>query len=169
MQPSHKRTAIEWENVGRCLSFGDGGAEITRVALYSNDLRRPIRTFEGGEDVAFLIEIEIAADLLSPIVGFILKDDHGNQVLGIGNNTLGKALHGFLAGRRKIVKFEFTFPRLRVGSYSFSPAIADGAQNGHSQLHWVHDAYIVQVDSGYPAARMGWSYVVDARLAVEDG
>jgi len=49
----------------KCESFGEGGAEIKRVALKAVTDSRPITEFEGGERVVFAVEIE--AKLSGPI------------------------------------------------------------------------------------------------------
>ena len=64
-----------------------------------------------------------------------------------------------LPGEEKIVEFEFDFPYLKQGNYSFSPAVAEGTQLDHVQHHWVHDAFIVRVASTHPAANLG-NYIV---------
>ena len=149
---------IEWDDVRRRSSFGEGGAEIKRAALYSKDFQRKLNVLEGGEKVIFLVEIEAKIDILFPIVGFVLKDRLGNKITGCNSHIIGLNLDKFQKGEVKIVYFEFEFPHLTNGSYLFSPAIAEGTQCNHIQHHWVHDAYIVEVNSEKEFARMDWIF-----------
>jgi lipopolysaccharide transport system ATP-binding protein len=41
-------------------------------------------------------------------------------------------------------RFRFRMPRLPIGDYSVSVAIAEGSQGVHETLHWIHDALIFQ-------------------------
>lgn len=154
--PQKKEIEMEWEDVISCSYFGDGGAEIKRTTLHANNLQKKINMLYGGERVIFSIEISVKRDILSPIVGFIMNDDHGNPIIGTNNNILGTVFRNFTKGDKLIVNFGFEFPYLKDGYYSFSPAIAEGTLEKHVQQHWVHDAYIVQVASKDEAARMGW-------------
>ena len=50
-----------------------------------------------------------------------------------------------MAGKEFRAEFSFEFPLLPVGDYMISPAVADGDQNNHVQLHWLHDALHIKV------------------------
>jgi lipopolysaccharide transport system ATP-binding protein len=43
--------------------------------------------------------------------------------------------------------FGFTMPILKKGDYSVCAAIAEGTQENHVQLHWMHDALMFRCDS----------------------
>jgi ABC-type polysaccharide/polyol phosphate transport system ATPase subunit len=151
---------IEWDDVSGCSSFGEGGAEIKRAALYSKNFQRKLNVLKGGEKVIFLVEIEAKIDILFPIVGFVLKDRLGNKITGCNSHIIGLNLDKFQQGEVKIVYFEFEFPHLTNGSYLFSPAIAEGTQCNHIQHHWVHDAYIVEVNSPDEAAKLDYKFAL---------
>jgi ABC-type polysaccharide/polyol phosphate transport system ATPase subunit len=151
---------IEWDDVSGCSSFGEGGAEIKRAALYSKDFQRKLNVLKGGEKVIFLVEIEVKIDILFPIVGFVIKDRLGNNITGSNSYIIGLNLDKFQQGEVKIVCFEFQFPYLTNGSYLFSTAIAEGTQLNHIQHHWVHDAYIVEVNSPEEAAKLDFKFAL---------
>lgn len=158
---------IEWDDLSGCSSFGEGGAGIKRAALYSKDFQRKLNVLEGGEKVIFLLEIEVKTDILFPIVGFVIKDRLGNNITGCNSYIIGLNLDKFQQGEVKVVYFEFEFPNLTNGSYLFSPAIAEGTQYNHIQHHWVHDAYIVEVNSPEVAAKLDFKFAlknVDIRV-----
>jgi len=154
------KAGIEWGDVSGLSTFGEGGAEIKGVALYGKSPYIKMNILTGGETVVFYVNIEIKRNIYSPIVGFVLNDEYGNSILGINNYILGKKLDDFFEGEKVILKFEFEFPSLKNGRYSFSPAIAEGTQENHVQLHWIHDAYIIEIASKEKDAKMVWYYLI---------
>ena len=152
---------IHWESTAKCASFGEGGATILATALYSKARGERITTFEGGESVCYYVKIRANQRIESPIVGFILKDDHGVYLLGYNSQSIDVPLAAFYSGEERIFCFSFKFPFLRSGVYFFNPAIADGTQLNHVQVHWVHDAYMLQIVNASPIARLGNSFVVE--------
>jgi ABC-type polysaccharide/polyol phosphate transport system ATPase subunit len=158
---------IQWETAADCQSFGEGGASITATVLYSKTRREPITIFEGGEDVIYHVKITANQPIESPIVGMIINDDHGVHILGYNSHNLGMSVKPFEPGETRVFCFEFKFPRLKVGTYLFSPAIAEGTQLQHAQLHWVHDAYRVQIASNQEIANIG-CYVVPENASITE-
>ena len=152
---------IKWESAEKCESFGEGGATILATALYSKARGERIITFEGGEEVYYYVKIKAHQRIESPIIGFILKDDHGVNVLGYNSQSIDIPLEEFNAGEERIFCFSFKFPYLRTGVYFFNSAIADGTQLNHAQLHWVHDAYMLQIINAKPVACLGSSFIVE--------
>jgi len=152
---------LDLESVEKCQSFGEGGARIKKVGLYSALTGEKIKVFRGGEKVNFYVEIEILQNIENPIVGFIVKDEKGNSIFGMNSYVLGIELGKFVKGECIISNFGFEFPLLKNGNYVFSPAIAEGTQDNHVQHHWVHDGYVVQVVNVDDLARMGWCLVVN--------
>ena len=100
----------------------------------------------GGEDVILDIRCLAHKDILRPIVGFQFKDRLG-QVVFADNTFLVYQLNPqpVVQGNKFIARFEFRLPLLPTGDYSFAVALADGTQDSHIQLHWIHDALIVRV------------------------
>ena len=160
--------AINWESTAKCTSFGDGGATILATSLYSKARGERITTFEGGEDVCYYVKIKANHRIESPIIGFILNDDHGVHLLGYNSHCLGMKLSPIDSSETKNFRFEFKFPRLRLGTYLFSPAIAEGTQLTHEQFHWVHDAYMVQIVSTEEISRLGCYFIPETAFFFEE-
>ena len=59
-------------------------------------------------------------------------------------------------------------PVLRVGDYSISAAIADGAQDDHVQHHWVHDALMIKAESSSVCFGLFGVMMTDIRLQVSN-
>ncbi|AJX30744.1 ABC transporter ATP-binding protein [Burkholderia oklahomensis] len=128
-------------------SFGVGGAQITGVRLLDAN-GNPVSWAVGGEEMVLEISARAAADLVRPIIGFVLKDKLGQIIFG--DNTYIPYRNKLIQasqGNKLVAKFKFKFPILPSGEYSISPAIAEGTQSDHVQHHWVHDAMILQVHS----------------------
>lgn len=156
--PSPKASPLS--DVTSFSSFGKRGAEIKRVGLYSRSSDQKSEVLQGGESVSFAMEIIVHKTILRPLVGFIVTDRYGNQMFGINNHLLNLPLKSFHAGETKRIEFQFEFPFLRNGHYSFSPAIAEGTQASHIQHHWVYDAYVIQMANPHESARIGWYFLL---------
>ena len=122
--------------------FGAGAARITGVQL-QDGRGRSIDFAEGGEAVDLIIEAEALGPLESPILGFYVKDRLGQQLFG--DNTyiscLDRSIY-FAPGTRLRARFRFRMPILRTGEYAVDVAIATGAQDDHTQQHWIRDALV---------------------------
>lgn len=160
---------IEWDDVSHCESFGDGGAKITHVALYDGETGEKIGALEGGEKIRFYVKISVIRDIENPIVGFMLKDRLGNAVTGANSfvyrNT--SQIGEFKRDQIKIIMFEFKVPHFGNGRYLLSPAIAEGTQQNHIQLHWVNDAIEISMQSSSEIAFVGWLYCSEDMVIAE--
>lgn len=120
--------------------FGSGGAEIVDVEL-SDPGGEALAWAVGGQDVLLRVTVLAREDLESPIIGFYLKNERGQELLG--ENTAGRYQDRPVpceAGRVLVAEFVFRMPRLPRGNYSINAAVAEGSQYRHVQLHWMHDA-----------------------------
>lgn len=128
-------------------SFGKGSAQITNVHLLGKgDI--PLAWIVGGEEVVLRVEVIAHHAMNSPIIGFFIKDKLGQCLFGdntfLSHLDLPVSCH---AGQYLKADFAFQMPRLSVGNYSITVAIADGTQDDHVQHHWVHDAIIFKSES----------------------
>jgi len=128
-------------------SFGKGAAQITSVKFIAKE-GTPVAWLVGGEDVILCVEIIVHKTLSSPIVGFFIKDKLGQCLFG-DNTYLSYVDDPVKCVANKYLQAEFSFnmPRLSVGDYSITVAIADGTQQDHVQHHWVHDAIFFKSES----------------------
>lgn len=128
-------------------AFGSGEGSI--VECYLEDLEgRRLTGIVGGEIVRFVVIAQANTDIEQPILGFNLKDRHGQYIFG--DNT-------FLANREQSIKlapdqkisstFEFRMPILHPGEYAFTAALAKGTQETHAQIQWVHEALVIRSES----------------------
>ena len=120
-------------------SFGKGGAKITDVLLCSRDDER-LSWAVGGEEVRVKISAHSARPLLSPIIGFFVKDRLGQSLFGDTTQLVDGAVLELPAGDTFVATFDFLLPLLPAGDYSICAAIAEGTAENHIQHHWIHDA-----------------------------
>ena len=126
-------------------NFGEGLAKVIGVSLYNNKLQSKVRVLKGGEEVSLIVKINVVDDINSPIVGFIMKDSIGYNIIETNTVAAKYELEPLKKGKVLSIKFNFTFPNIKNGQYMFSIAIAEGTIQNHIQHHWVHDALIVEV------------------------
>lgn len=146
-------------------SFGAGGALIEDVSLRAAH-GGAVAWTSGGEYVCLSIEVRAAQAMRSPIVGFYVKDRLGQTLFG--DNTFLSFVESPVEcppGARLRAEFEFQMPRLPVGDYVVTAAIADGTQEEHVMHHWIHDALkFTAVSSSVAAGIVG---IPMERIALE--
>lgn len=133
-------------------SFGAGGARIIDIQFLDKN-GRPLSWIVGGETVTIKIHASVIQSITSLIMGFTIKDRLGQGLFG--DNTYLTYLNDPYtceAGCAVTASFEFQMPRLAMGNYSISAAIADGTQLDHTQHHWMHDAILFKSESSSVAA-----------------
>lgn len=122
-------------------SFGNFSASIIDVKFLERMSREPLSWIVGGESVCLRIACMAHADIMSPIVGFYVRDRLGQTLFG-DNTYLTYSKNPLLikAGERFEAEFCFRMPILLIGDYSITAAVAEGSQEQHVQQHWMHDA-----------------------------
>jgi lipopolysaccharide transport system ATP-binding protein len=131
----------------RARAFGAGGADLLYIRLLDSQ-KRPLSYVVGGEDVFLEIAFKLFENVENVIIGFTFKDRLG-QALFVDNTYLAKRHLKSSGGSGDVflAAFDFRFPILPAGSYSISPAIANGTQDDHVQMKWIHDALVLDVQS----------------------
>jgi lipopolysaccharide transport system ATP-binding protein len=121
--------------------FGDRRACIENVVL-TDASGRCIHTVRSRERVLLRVWCQTSIRLLSPIVGFLVRDRLGQSLFGTNVCVAkqGVSSSAIEPGTRFVVKLEFMMPVLQAGDYSLSVALAEGTQEHHVQQHWIHDA-----------------------------
>lgn len=103
---------------------------------------------KGGEMVKMTVEAMAHEDMARPILGFLVRDRLGQDLLG--ENTLPFTNQQALpvqAGERFTAEFTFRLPMLPNGDYSVMTSLADGDLYNHVQHHWLHDSLLLHVVS----------------------
>ena len=104
-----------------------------------------INSFIGGELVVLEIKVEVGKEVITPVVGFILRNRLGQDLFS--ENTYGVKNEIVSTNIEKIdlkAVFIFQMPILKKGSYSLSVAIAEYKENSDFlHHHWMHDALTI--------------------------
>jgi len=125
-------------------SFGAGGASIFGATFHDHQGNQP-KSIEPYSRIEFRITVQADADVAAPIVGFFIRDRLGQTLFG--SNTLTSTVRTRMvisSGERFTACFDFVFPALPNGDYTVTMSVADGTQDEHVQLHWLHDAMIIK-------------------------
>ena len=126
-------------------SYGGVKAEIKGVKIVDmEDIEPQKDTFTGGEVVKLTIKAKALSEINNPILGFIVKNKNGLEL--IGDNTHNCTIDGqgvkIEKGGEVESHFIFTMPFFKAGEYSVTASIADGQQEDHEILHWKNDALL---------------------------
>lgn len=146
---------VEPSNLEQSRGWKTGGAEITAVELRRAD-GRDAALLEGGERVQVMVRATAHQDLDRPILGFLLKDRLGQDL--IGENTLpltATSPRPMKAGQVCTARFTFRLPMLPNGAYALMASVADGTLESNVQHHYMHDALILNVAS----SKVRWGLV----------
>ncbi|UCF35985.1 MAG: ABC transporter ATP-binding protein, partial [Acidobacteriota bacterium] len=105
--------------------FGDGGAEILGIIVYRGD-GQVVNEVAAGEELQLLVCTRFNRPIESPIIGVTIRDRMGMEVTATNTSYEGKTLPAVEKGELVTVRFSWSVPQLRSGSYSISPAVASG-------------------------------------------
>jgi ABC-type polysaccharide/polyol phosphate transport system ATPase subunit len=139
-------TDIQWSDTVGHESFGEGGAKIYQVALCDEN-NRNISLVEQGQQVNFYAKVKVFKDLYDVALGITVKDRLGNNIFTINSFVYNASIDKMEKGYDGRAGIRFIFPKLAVGLYSVSVAIAEGTYMAHVQQDWIHDVLFVDVIS----------------------
>ena len=128
-------------------NYGGVEARIEEVTLDDIESKvRNIKSVNGGNIVKLVIIAKALIKVESPIIGFIIKDSKGQEI--IGDNTRNKLPKAgdIEVEKDKIIRAEFVFtiPLLKQGDYSITVSFATGDQESHRILPGINDAIIMR-------------------------
>lgn len=129
-------------NSSHTEEFGQGGAKILNVTL-NDSSGAALSWVVGGEVVTLRVEVVSLKLLVSPIVGFYVKDRLGQTLFG-DNTYISYSDNPITSARGSsfVAEFKFPMPWLAQGDYSIAVAVAEGTQTEHIHHQWVHDALL---------------------------
>jgi lipopolysaccharide transport system ATP-binding protein len=136
-------------NLSEANGWKSGAGEIVSVSLaILGGNADDGDALKGGEMVKMTVEAMAYEDMARPILGFLVRDRLGQDLLG--ENTLPFTDQQPLpvqAGERFAAEFTFRLPMLPNGDYSVMTSLADGDLYNHVQHHWLHDSLLLHVVS----------------------
>ncbi len=142
-------------NLGEARGWRTNAADIIEVHLDHVGEGLP-GVFQGGEEVRMVIRARAHQKLDQPIIGFLVRDRLGQDLFG--ENTLQYTnLNPIRVNAESEFSAEFVFclPMLPNGNYAVMTSVANGSLDENIQLHWLHDALIINVVS----SKVRWGLV----------
>jgi lipopolysaccharide transport system ATP-binding protein len=136
--------------------FGNGEATLLGLELMSQN-GTPTREVFGGEGIVIRVSAQFNKDVNLPIVGYTLRDRLGVEIAACNTSYAGRPLPAARAGQIITSDFQVSVPYLSPGSYSISPAIANGTVLKHDMCDWIDNALVFNLRSNelvYGALRM---------------
>ncbi len=118
-----------------------GRSAWIEAITFCNAAGRTIHMVTQRERATLRVTCATSVGLVSPIVGFLVRNRFGQSLFGANTCVVGRATsQGVTPGTRFVAEIEFLMPVLHPGDYAMSIALADGTQEEHVQHHWMHDA-----------------------------
>lgn len=146
---------------------GDGRAEILGIAVLNED-GHPLVILEPSSSIVVRISIRANDALGMPNVGFMMRNQLGIDFAGTNTSREDHELPSMLSGDTYTVDFHLTLPELYPGSFSFSPAVADGPLTAYRTCDWIDNAITLQMSRGegevYGYLHLPCKVEVNARL-----
>ena len=147
--------------------FGDERAEILGVALLNEEGER-VSLVQPNGHLIVRISVRAKEDLAMPIVGFMMRNHLGVDFSGTNTAREEYELPQMVRGDIITVDFHLDIPELYPGSFSFSPAIADGTLDAYKMCDWIDNAITAQMSHSdgqvYGYLRMPCRVELNARL-----
>ncbi len=137
---------------------GNGDGQILGIGLDVDGAVRP------GRRCRVRITARAQRTVRSPILGFTMRNRLGDIVTATNTMYEGIIVPSLMAGDTLTTGFEFTWPTLAAGPYSFSPALADGDLEQHHFCDWIDNALVIETVD--PGGRYGWMRLPGVRVQV---
>jgi ABC-type polysaccharide/polyol phosphate transport system ATPase subunit len=146
---------------------GDGRAEVLGIAILDEE-GRGLHLVEPGTRIVVRISVRAREPLAVPNVGFMMRNHLGVDFAGTNTSREDYELPAMQPGDIYTVDFHIDMPEFYAGSFSFSPAIADGPLNGYRMADWIENAITIQMGHAereiYGYLRLPCRVEVNARL-----
>ncbi|MHB8773170.1 MAG: ABC transporter ATP-binding protein [Syntrophales bacterium] len=121
--------------------FGDHRVMIEAVRIVSRG--SPDGVVYAGQECEIGVALLAHENVANPIVGFIVKDRLGRELLGDNTYLIERGLPSLTGGGKYVVTFQIdAWPNFVEGDYALTVAVADGVLTDHRQCHFLHDAVI---------------------------
>ena len=147
---------------------GNRRAEILGIAVV-DDRGRAVQLLEPHSALRVRISVRAREPLVSPNIGFILRNHLGIDFAGINTLSEGVEVPPMSPGDIHTVDFAFELPELHPDHFSFTPAVANGPLDGYETCDWVDNALTLPMGRGettvYGYIRLPSRIEINTRLA----
>jgi lipopolysaccharide transport system ATP-binding protein len=123
--------------------FGNGHATIEAVRILSQNVNSGV--IYSGRECEISVVVRLHKRIDNPIVGYVVRDRLGRDVLGDNTALIGKTLSSLSAHKRYAIIFKIDlWPNLIEGDYTVCFGVADGTVEDHVQCHVLYDALVIK-------------------------
>jgi ABC-type polysaccharide/polyol phosphate transport system ATPase subunit len=145
--------------------FGDGRARIVNVELL-NLAGEPIYYAEFDEEVLIDVHVEFHTAVERAVIGYLVRNQNGVDVVGTNTFTEGVALADLRPGDGIVLRARLRLP-VHPGAYTIAPAVVDETNVERAEyFDWVDNALAFEVLK--PRDRIVYAmFYVDQHLRVE--
>jgi ABC-type polysaccharide/polyol phosphate transport system ATPase subunit len=141
-----------FESVPGGHRFGDGRAAITGASLV-NQSGQSARFIKPLESLVLRIGFRVNAPLASPIAGFLVRNQRGENIFGSNTARENYPLLPMSPGDAVNVDFHCAIPELAPGTYRTSIAVCDGNVEDYQVCDYLEDAIEFNAKSGARASK----------------
>ena len=149
---------------------GDGRAEIIGIAIVDTE-GHPLGLLQPQSKMIVRISVQAKEHVPMPIVGFMMRNHLGIDFAGTNTSREEYELPAMRPADIYTVDFHLDLPELYPGSFSFSPAIADGTLVSYRMCDWIDNAITLQMSHGegqvYGYMHLPCRVEINASLGVE--
>ena len=114
------------------------------IALLNEDGER-VHLAQPASKLVVRISVRAREEVAMPIVGFMMRNHLGVDFSGTNTAREEYELPAMAGGRYPDGDFHLEIPELYPGSFSFSPALADGTLMAYRMCDWIDNAITCQM------------------------
>ncbi|WP_079913847.1 ABC transporter ATP-binding protein [Paenibacillus sp. 32352] len=143
-------------NNKKIIRSGNKDVQIEEVSLVSNGL--VTNALQVADSLDIRITMKANKEIISPTVGFVIKDRLGNEVYGTNTFHLDYKLEKF----EKDNSYTITFSQklnIGIGTYSVTVAVHDSYHHLDKNYDWLEQAATFQIISGQEAPFVGVAFL----------
>ncbi len=125
--------------------YGNRKGEIISFAL-TDEKGDKCRNFHGGMKMIFSICVKCHEDIDMPLMGIVIKDLLGNELIKTNSDAEGFLLKPCKKNNIMQIDFSIILPYLKSGSYAISVAFGIGTIENHSVYDWIENLAVFTVE-----------------------
>ena len=110
-------------------------SSFANVAITGADLRA-----SAGQGVILRVSFQVRAQVLSPIAGFLLRNEKGETIFGSNTARENYPMPVMETGEVHTIEFHWVMPELAAGQYFVSVAVSEGTLEHFDVCDYVEDA-----------------------------
>lgn len=151
-EASQRSTAVEAPEVVTEIPnvdhrYGDRRAEVLGIAVL-DPFGRKLPLMQPLSQIVVRISVRAKDHLAMPNVGFMMRNHLGVDFAGTNSTREGTELPPMSPGDIYTVDFHLEIPEFYPGTFSFSPAVADGSLISYRMCDWIDNAITLQMGHG---------------------